>query len=266
MAIVGCFPGGGASLNFKIIAVESELLLPAAAKENTIAVVTSTSISAYTFAAEEPSTPENGMVWFVTGSRSTAAFQATASNPLMIYPVQTKQYVEGTWGTVTAKCFQNGAWVDFFQFLYYYGDQNEQLTGGWYAKAWRYGSGNTMTLSTPKFTKNASNMVFSATEKQDGVAITNKQIDLTNYNHIKIRYKGVSNHVDPGLICFQIVPVNATYWYTDAVAGLWMSISGQYVEGYLDVASLSGYYYVVAGLYMYSGRTMSVTIDYMILE
>ena len=123
--------GGGSALNFKVIAVSSELLLPATAKENTIAVITDTAITAYVFSSTAPTSPAEGMVWFATGTNSTVGFNAIKKNGLWVYPTGCQQYVSGAWVSRTAKTYQNGAWVDWTRWLYNNGDEVTSVTGGW---------------------------------------------------------------------------------------------------------------------------------------
>ena len=52
-------------------------------------------------------------VWFLIGTSSTVAFNATKKNPIMVYPRSAKQYVGGAWVNKTAKIYQGGVWADF---------------------------------------------------------------------------------------------------------------------------------------------------------
>ena len=123
--------GGGSALNFKVIAVSSELLLPATAKENTIAVITTAAITSYVFATTAPTSPTEGMVWFATGKASTVGFNAIKRNGLWVYPTGCQQYVSGAWVAKTAKTYMSGAWVDWTRWLYNNGDEVTSVTGGW---------------------------------------------------------------------------------------------------------------------------------------
>nr|DAE37835.1 MAG TPA: hypothetical protein [Caudoviricetes sp.] len=126
--------GGGSALNFKVIAVSSELLLPATAKENTIAVITTTPITSYVFSSTAPTSPTEGMVWFATGTASTGGFNAIKRNGLWVYPTGCQQYVSGAWVSKTAKTYQSGKWTEWrlaVKQLYWNGDKCENVTGGW---------------------------------------------------------------------------------------------------------------------------------------
>lgn len=126
--------GGGSALNFKVIAVSSELLLPATAKENTIAVITDTAITAYVFAPAEPEAPTDGTVWFAIGTSSFTSFNAIKKNSLWVYPTNCKQYVSGAWAQKTAYTWMRekwNVWKSPVKQLYWNGDKCENVTGGW---------------------------------------------------------------------------------------------------------------------------------------
>lgn len=101
--------GGGTSLNFKVIPNP----MPSTAKENTIWVDTD-KINNYYFSAEQPENMVEYDVWFPVGTSSSVAFSATKKNPIMIYPLSAKQYIGGALVNKTAKSYQNGAFVDWW--------------------------------------------------------------------------------------------------------------------------------------------------------
>ena len=100
---------GGTSLNFKVIGNP----MPETAKENTIWVNTDTKITGYVFSATQP-TGLPGLVRFLTGSHSNVEFNALKKNGIQVYPISAKQYVDGAWVEKTAKSYQNGAFVDWW--------------------------------------------------------------------------------------------------------------------------------------------------------
>lgn len=108
-----CRRGGeNGSLNYAVIAVASEAALPTVGSENTIAVITTSEITSYVFAPFGPSNPTEGMVWFSTGSQSSAAFNAITKipNALYVYPTACRQYISGQWVTKVAKTWQGVGW------------------------------------------------------------------------------------------------------------------------------------------------------------
>ena len=126
--------GGGGALNFRVIAVSSELLLPATAKENTIAVITTMPITSYVFDMTAPTSPVEGMVWFAIGTSSFTSFNAIKKNGLWVYPTNCKQYVSGAWAQKTAYTWMRekwNVWKPPVKQLYWDGDKCENVTGGW---------------------------------------------------------------------------------------------------------------------------------------
>lgn len=119
--------GGGSSLNFKVVGNPQ----PANPKENTIWVNTSTTITSYVFSATQP-TGSAGMVWIATGTSSALEFNALKKNGIQVYPISAKQYVSGKWVYKTAKSYQGGEWVEWWDGgLFVNGNQYESVTGGW---------------------------------------------------------------------------------------------------------------------------------------
>lgn len=106
-----CETSGGGGVNFKVV---GGLIQPSDPKDNDIWINTDTAITGWVFSATEPEAPTEGMVWIFTGDSSPVAFSATKKNPVMVYPISAKQYVGGAWVDKTAKSFQNGDWVDWW--------------------------------------------------------------------------------------------------------------------------------------------------------
>lgn len=159
----GNLGGGSGGLNFKIVsyATESELLADTP-KENTIGVITTTPITGWYFAAEQPENMVNGDVWFPTGTSSHVAFNALKKNAVQVYPLSAKQMVSGALVEKTAKSYQGGKWVDWWSGeLYDHGNEYTNITGGWYMPRNINGT----------LTKNADNMVFASLDKHEASSI-----------------------------------------------------------------------------------------------
>lgn len=105
--------GGGGSLNFKVkdYATE-ELLMAATGKDNEIGIITSTPMTGWYMAAEQPEGMQPGEVYIKTGTSSTVAFNALKKNNIQVYPLSATQYVGGAMVSKEAKIYQNGAWVE----------------------------------------------------------------------------------------------------------------------------------------------------------
>lgn len=125
--------GGGAALNFKVLAYATEeALLAATPAENTIGIITETPITSWIFSADEPSPAAAGMVWITTGTASSVEFNALKKNGLQVYPISAKQHVGGAWVDKVAKSYQGGELVDWWDGeLYESGNLYEHVTGGW---------------------------------------------------------------------------------------------------------------------------------------
>lgn len=185
--------GGGAALNFKVLAYPDEAtLLAAIPAENTIGIITTTPITSWIFSAEEPSPATAGEVWFSVGIASKVAFSATKKNPVMVYPLSAKQYISGVWADVTAKSYQSGNWEPWWTgLLYKNGDEQASVTGGWQARGLKI-TGSANSATAPTLVKNTASM--SASLAQDGshgnggvVEIVN-DVDLTEYKKLVVSF------------------------------------------------------------------------------
>ena len=86
--------GGGAALNFKVLAYATEeALLTATPANNTIGIITETPITSWIFSATEPSPAEAGMVWITVNTYSSVKFNALKKNGIQVYPIVTVREV-----------------------------------------------------------------------------------------------------------------------------------------------------------------------------
>lgn len=124
--------GGNMPINFSVQKFTDDNL-PDTAQENTIAVFTDHEITGWEFGPFEPNNAFDGLVWFLTGTTSPAAFNALKKNGILIFPMSAKQHIDGAWVSVPAKTYQVGKWVDWTVFAFNNGDLCEEITGGWEA-------------------------------------------------------------------------------------------------------------------------------------
>ena len=246
--------GGGSSLNFKVIAVSSELLLPATAKENTIAVITTAPITSYVFSSTAPTSPAEGMVWFATGTASTVGFNAIKKDSLWVYPTGCQQYVSGAWIAKTTKTYRDGAWVTWSRYLYNAGDECVDITGGWIGQA--LGINTTYNNPTQPNVSNANGKLTASllgtTAAAGGIVRPRQGIDLANVATIKLTATyTVDNAYTVSRLC--VWSAIGAVWDANIVAQSNLTQSAPAGSGdcnvLLDVSSLTGPYWVGFGLY-----------------
>lgn len=252
--------GGGSALNFKVVAVSSALTLPATAKENTIAVSTTAPISSYVFATVAPTSPEEGMVWFATGTASSGEFNAIKKNGLWVYPTACQQYVSSAWVNRDAWIYKSNAWVQF----------------GW---AWIYVIQNGVIVTPPGFgtfgyTGNTTLPTITAGEGYQQIAstrnsnavTTDSAIDLTNVttvyadiNLVKVTQSTIAKWKGISLAVLNAVGVANHSALTNAIIEqqLTTTIGEQTLS--VDVSALTGSYYI--GLTVSSNGTNGSTIQ-----
>ena len=107
--------GGSGGLNFEVVGGTTQ---PTNPKENTIWINTDAKITSWVFSADEPSMSTDGMVWITIGKASETPFNALKKNKLLVYPLYTKQYIDGAWVRVHSEIYQSGNWVELISDLF----------------------------------------------------------------------------------------------------------------------------------------------------
>lgn len=265
-------------LNFEVIAYESELLLPAIARENTIAVITDVPISSYSIAGAEPSDPKDGMVWLQSSASSLVELRVTKNNSIVIFVAGGKQYINGVWEPVTVKVFQNGAWSVFEMILYDAGDLCSEITGGYQTVATGYGLGAGAVPNT--VTYGASSVIiksqYDTSNGAGGIWITKKKIDVTPYKSLKmtgtLKAGSISGHAYAGVagLCL-LTSASASIPWNTVVAASNSAYSENGAETTLnnptvDVSALKGEFYIGIGLYSYKNTYGQAIIGKLYLE
>lgn len=237
--------GGGGGLNFKIVGNPQ----PSNPKLNTIWLDTDVSITSYFFRPTEPENPEVGTVWIITGASSPVAFNALKKNGVMVFPLYAKQYVSGSWKTVSAMSFQDGKWVNWFTYLYDHGNECTHLTGGWTSTAIKSSQHTTVSAKAPTITRNADS-IKAAVSSGGGVFHCSEKIDLTDFNTLTVRGTFTRTGEQSRNLMVGCWKQFGTY-YDDGngVADAYAKLEGTSgTELVVDVSTLSGFYIVGLGI------------------
>ena len=217
--------------------------------ENMVWVNTNTEINGYAFSATEPTSPVEGMVWFKTVERSSAAMNIDKKNTVMLYPGGCSQYINGAWVEKDAQTYLNGAWVDWRTYFYNRGDECTDLTGGWLAMGMKTNSSGQGTAKAPVITKNADSLeiTFATTQYATGMVYTKNRIDLTELESLSVDGEFVSTsgtQVTASL--FSSIPTHAGQSVADVK--LAKDVTGS-VSAKIDVSAISGEYYIALEFY-----------------
>lgn len=186
-------------------------------------------------------TLDEGFVWFLVGTSSPVSFNALKKNSIQVYPLSAKQRIDGAWADKTAKSWQGGKWVDWVTYLYNYGDERTDLTGGFSKTA-----GN--NTGTQTLTKNSDHL-YLVSEGPDNAGsnftvATSNSISMSNFSTLcaKVDFKNISStHLYLGAD-----PTNSILPY-DGSCKLDVSSSFDGIIS-LDISALSGSHYVYVGL------------------
>lgn len=249
--------GGGAALNFRVLAYATEAeLLAVTPNENTIGIITETPITSWIFSATEPSSVGHGMVWIKTSYISSVEFNALKKNGIQVYPISAKQYIGGAWVTKTAKSWLNGEWKALAIYLYNKGDKFTDITGGWAGVEGM--SDSSFTKGT--FTDNGTSLSFSVSGKSNSASWrTANMVDLTHVSTIYVNVtQNSTGHTD--------LMIGTTSNYEQYVALSQIHDTSGVLK--LNVADYPGSYYVMVHRHTNSsgGNAGSATFDMVWME
>lgn len=245
------FGGGGALLNFKVIACSSVSALPSNARENTIAVIT-TGFTDYVLSPVQPDNGVAGMIWVKLGTQSLHRFDALKNVALHVCPILCKQAQTGAysaivWKDVVSYIYKGGQWWALNRMdLYTPGDECSAITGGWIAKMVPYSGDAGIVQALTRGSSYIESHLGTGTDANIGMMMgCENAIDLTEYS--KLVFKG----------SFTKNNSNSNAWF-----GCWSSWAGTYqqnvgvvkkytasatVDVELDVSGLTGLHYVGVG-------------------
>ena len=251
MAILSKFPvSGGSNLNFDVVAYSSELLLPATAKENTIAVITEIPIAGWVFVVDTPVAPYEGMIWFQLSTNTDISFNILRKNEFFANVTVVRQYANGAWVNKVAKVFMGGEWKDSRVFLYNEGNTYNDVTNGWGVGAATYNGYGTKTA--PTITYGTSTINFSqSSNSHTGFAYMRNPIDLTPYKSIVFTLK-TANTSNQNYMHFAAWPsIPNTDWYKDPswLAFNQATVSTAFYEKTIDVTNVNQLAYIGIGVY-----------------
>ena len=185
---------------------------------------------------------EEGTVWITTDNSSPVGFNALKKNGLMVCPLKASQYIDGAWVEKTAKSYQGGAWVDWWNGqLYEHGNEYESITGGYST----YGSGSTLA-------KNADHLLIIS-QGNSGV-YTNNPVDMTKYKTLTIDWTCMRGGIDTQ---FQVRSEKSSGTSGWAVGTKIVGPTAIRQTTTLDISSLSGSYYIGIGRFSSGGPNES---------
>lgn len=199
---------------------------------------------------------EEGAVWITTGMSSTGAFNALKKNGIQVYPISAKQYINNAWVDKEAKIYQNGAWVNLYEWngqLYELGEEFISKTGGWDIV-----NGRNSSYDAGQGTKEATEIHLACGTVGTAIAaVTVNKVDLSKYTTLKCN---VTNYKRFGKI--QVASSQATNG--DGVAFAEITGEGTYS---LNIANLTGSYYIlISTWYANNSSPTSLHFDKVWLE
>lgn len=114
----GRITGSANAVNLNV--VQTTAVPTGTAEENTIAVVTDTTMAGWVLSGDAPE-QSTGFVWVQVGWNSSISFYADTGKCLKVSPRYVLQYESGAWTAKDAYIYQDGVWVQFSMLDYSYG-------------------------------------------------------------------------------------------------------------------------------------------------
>lgn len=246
--------GGAGGLNFKVVGGMKQ---PTNPKENMIWVETGVDIPMWRFSSDKPASAEEGAVLITIGTSSDLSFNAIKSKSgiLMVYPIEAKQYISGSWESVPAKTYMNGKWVAWWGGeLFENGKQFEYVTGGWWQNtAVPYRSGSLPNTGTVTI---GETITLNAPSGKSACVWTKNKINLTNYDVLSVTVEadfGSTHNL-------AILPDNAGSIESSAIAYRYLYAG----ENRLDISSDTfngGFYVAISVANNRSGTITNVHLE-----
>lgn len=223
--------GTGTGLNLEIVGGTAQ---PENPKENTIWVNTDTEISGWCFSAEAPTSPAAGLVWIETGTADQAKINVLKENAIELELTEAKQYIGGAWVNKKASLYSGGQWTSLWSGWLF---QNLLWYSGY---VHRHGGSASCNLSTTGY------YMYTSTVN-DSYCYYGIKINLTGMNFLKARFTGAGGSYVGMFVSAGSSP-NYLALYNGSGTAAWKRgcTNG---DNLLNVASLSGEYYVWFGVY-----------------
>ena len=232
--------GGGSNLNFSVKTyADEETLLAATPKENTIGVVTQTTVSDWSFSASEPLEPSEGSVWIQTGTVSAVEFDALKKNTLAVYPLKCKQYLSGQWEQRIACFYKDGTWIQFSTLATHLFHAPEGAIVPFVSSR---ESAATVTIGT-----GAISMTYSTEMNGISAVRTETTVDLTNFSVLCFRAVTTAlRNTDAytPVVCISTTAFTASSRKTAFQAMVDLTADSVEKVYTIDISAITGSYYV----------------------
>lgn len=251
--------GGSSPLSFRISKYEYEEDLPEVAKDNDIAVITSTDISCWKICTTTPTEPTEGLLWIKSSNAGTVGLNALKKNAINVYLLSAHQYANGKWKNVTAYIGVSNAWVQFSTggriYLYKAGWSESETKAKWTTSTrWKFINAVTPTMEVYGDRLRA---YISDTEMnyESGILETKDGVDCTTVNTLTFDVKTVSISGSDGFIRLGI-----TNNLTGTVTPL-AQVNASVGVHSIDISSLTGVHDIIAMLSTATGAPHYAILD-----
>lgn len=173
--------GGYGGLNVLVVGGTTQ---PENPKENTVWVNTDTEIVGWSFSANSPLSPINGMVWMATDALGNIKINALQKNEIILQPNSAYQYIGGEWVWKEASIFVDGKWGDLINYVF---KQGSILT---YDEMFERSSG---TMSNAAITEDGSfTLTLRNVNERHSVCVTKEPFVVTG-ERMMFEYSSHSN-------------------------------------------------------------------------
>lgn len=204
--------GGGGGLNLKVVGGTTK---PANPRENTIWINTTTAITGYILSPTQPDTGTEGLVWLKTADAGVE-INVGRKNAVLLHLADGKLYTGGVWANVEGWVYAGASWTQFAWqrlYLFKYGIDNTELTGGWTGNGWSRGG-----YKVGVVTNDGAKLIISKKANADGYVVggTNNAVNLNGFKTISAIVTGNNSSGDSEFCISRSKTVDKKSW----VAGI----------------------------------------------
>ena len=237
MSIISCFPGG-APAKIPVIAAASVAALPTAAKEGTIALITSTALGTAYIGNMTVATPVAGDVRIRTSALAPHPIAPLRGQPVEIYPQSAAQYSGTEWTDVALYVRHNGVWAQQTVWLYNAGELYATVTGGW-SMGYQGNGSTSITLESERIR-------VACNGQSVWIAVaTNNAVDMTPFSTLTVNFTQSGNNDYSNNRLYLMTSHDASPNTETPYA----EFSGRYTNKImtLDVSAVTGEWYIGMG-------------------
>ena len=218
---------------------------PTKATQNMIWINTDVEITSCVLSATEPEDFAEGMVWIAIGDSGAIKIPSPVGDDwITVYPISTKQFINGDWIFKEAESYQGGEWIELKKLNYIFKSGTGAIMS---MQFWEYSGNNHVETTSTRISTESISFTQTRTDYGEQAAYTVDAVDLTKIDTIYCKAVQTTKVLE-GMMLF-ICPTTSSRAEAYKTAGASVSIleSDKPSVYELDVSEFAGLYKIGVG-------------------